>query len=188
MNTQTQHTQKRIHTRKIILWVGIISIIMIFAGLTSAYIVRQAEGNWVRFELPGQFYISTAIILLSSVSLNAALVNIKKGKRDKTTLFLALTLLLGFGFVITQYSGWDALVKQGIYFVGNPSGSFLYVLTGLHVLHLLAGLIALMVTLVRSKAGKYTVSNYLGIELCAIYWHFLGGLWVYLFFFLLLIR
>lgn len=185
---RTQQASRKISTRKIILWVGIISIIMIFAGLTSAYIVRQAEGNWVEFDLPREFYISSALILLSSLTLNSSLVNIKRGNQGKTTLFLALTLLLGLGFVFSQYFGWDSLVNQGIHFVGNPSGSFLYVLTGLHVAHLLAGLISLTVTLIRSKTGKYTADSYLGIELCAIYWHFLGGLWVYLFFFLLLIR
>jgi cytochrome c oxidase subunit III len=185
---ETVKTSTRIPTPKILLWVGIASIIMLFAAFTSAYIVRQAEGEWHIFDLPREFYISTAIILLSSVTMNLAQVQVKKSQTGPGALYLGLTLALGLGFMLTQFLGWRSLVQQGIYFTGNPSGAFLYVLTVMHVLHLLAGVIALIVTLVKTQARQYTSKNYLGVQLCSIYWHFLGGLWVYLFFFLLLIR
>jgi cytochrome c oxidase subunit III len=181
-------TSTKIPTRKLVLWVGIISIVMLFAGLTSGYIVRQAEGNWTQFELPFFFWISTALIIASSVTFNIANKSVKENKFEKCSTFLLLTLLLGIGFMISQYLGWSKLVSQGIYFVGNPSGSFLYVITGLHVLHVVAGILALAVTLYNSYQKKYSSENKLGLQLTGIYWHFLGALWVYLFFFLLLIR
>ena len=188
ITSESIKTNTTFQTKKVLLWVSLGSIVMIFAALTSGYIVRQAEGNWVKFNMPRQFYLSTAIIILSSVSMNSAISSIKKNLNDRATLFLAITLALGASFVVTQYLGWIALVQGGIHFVGNPSGSFFYVLTGLHIAHLLAGLLALIVTLVMSMQKKYKPSSCLGMQLCATYWHFLGGLWVYLFFFLLLIR
>lgn len=181
---------RNISTQKVLLWIAIGSIVMLFAGLTSAYIVREAEGNWKHFEVPFYFYVSTGIILLSSICINMALIKTKKDQNLQATLFLGLTLLLGIGFVVSQYLGWAHLVSEGVYFVDpkTPSGSFMYVLTGLHLVHVLGGLIALVVTLTRSGNHRYSSSNSLGVELCATYWHFLGGLWVYLFFFLLLVR
>lgn len=188
INTETLKTNTRFQTKKVLLWISQGSIVMLFAGLTSGYIVRQAEGNWVKFDLPQQFYLSTAIIILSSVCMNSAISSIKKNLNNRAAAFLSATLLLGTAFVVTQYLGWSALVQGGIHFVGNPSGSFFYVLTVLHVVHLLAGLIVLITTLAMAMQKKYSSSSYLGMQLCATYWHFLGGLWVYLFFFLLLIR
>ncbi len=193
---------------------GIISIVMLFAGLTSGYIVRQGEGKWVEFALPQTFIISTIIILLSSIPMQWALVSIRKDNRKNMSIGLILTALLGLGFVFTQYMAWSELFGQGIAFTGrikdvstdytyipsgietaeqagdagNVAGSFLYVITGLHVLHLLAGIIALFVVFSRATSNKYSSANYNEVKMCTIYWHFLGGLWLYLFFFLLYIR
>lgn len=160
---------------------------MLFAGLTSAYVVRANSGNWLVFDLPKMAFISTAIITLSSLTLYIAQRAIKKNNFTLTTLFIGITFTLGLGFFFTQILAWKELTAQGIYFVGkysNASGSFLYLIALVHLLHMIGGLIALLVSLTKSLLKKYSASDYLGIELTAIYWHFLDLLWVYLFLFL----
>lgn len=172
---------------KPLLYVGIVSIVMLFAGLTSAYVVRADNGNWLVFNLPPITFISTALIVTSSLTMLWAQVSIKKGKLQATTLGLLLTFLLGIGFFYTQVEGWKQLTAQGIYFVGkysNASGSFLYLIALVHLLHMVGGLIALLVSLTKALLKKYSQADYLGVELTAIYWHFLDLLWVYLFLFL----
>ena len=160
------------------------------------------------------FVVSTIIILVSSVSMQWAIVSIKKNNLAGLRLSVLVTLLLGTGFLFVQYSAWSELVAHGINFrseikdiktdftyvpagketvaevgnMGNVAASFLYVITGLHVAHLLGGILALSVVLVKSLWGRYSSSNYNGVQLCAIYWHFLDALWIYLFLFLLYIR
>jgi len=179
-----QLTLKKNKTSKQLLWIGIVSIVMFFAGLTSAYIVRKAEGGWLEFEMPVWFTISTVAIVASSALLLFAAQNARAG-RSATNLLLG-TLAIGVFFTYSQVQGWDDLVAQGVYLTGegsNASGSFIYALTLMHLLHLIGGLIALGITTVKSKQGKYTKDNYLGIQLTSIYWHFLGILWLYLFLF-----
>jgi cytochrome c oxidase subunit 3 len=166
-----------------------VSMVMLFAGLTSAYLVKQADTGWIRFDLPSAFYISTVLILLSSITKHYALVSIKKrGDTQQLLIGLLITLGLGLGFCFTQFLGWIQLVNKGIFFVGHPSGSFLYVITGLHLAHLIGGLIYLNVVIIKTLRGCFTKEYYLPVSLCSIYWHFLDILWVYLFFFLLIIR
>lgn len=191
MEYQEEEIQIRNKTAKPMLWIGIVSMIMLFAGLTSAYIVRQAEGNWLQFDLPSHFYISTLFIVLSSGSMIYALRNIKNGDVVGLKRGLILTLVLGLGFTLFQFAGWSALVDQGIYFAGaksNASGAYLYVISGVHLAHLAGGIFALVFTLIKTYLNKYSISNYLGIELVSIYWHFLDILWIYLLLFLLFIR
>ena len=176
---------------KPLLWIGIVSIVMLFAGLTSAYVVRAQNGNWLVFQLPPILLISTAIIVTSSLTMFLAQKAIKKNNFQLTSIALLLTLLLGIAFFYTQYAGWKELSAQGIYFAGkfsNASGSFLIVIAFLHLLHMIGGLIALTVSLTKSLLKKYSSSDSLGIELTAIYWHFLDILWVYLFLFLYFYR
>lgn len=183
--------ERRAKTSKPLLWIGIVSIIMLFAGLTSAYIVRQAEGNWLEFELPISMYVSTAIIILSSITLWYGQSSAKKGNYSAMKIGLFVTLGLGLGFVFSQFQVWSDLVAGGVFFTGaqaNASGSFMYLLSGLHLAHLFGGIIALFVTATNASAGKYSNGNILGIELCSIYWHFLDILWIYLLLFLLFIR
>jgi len=183
--------EKRITKEKVaipMLYVGMIGMFMIFASLTSAYIVRQKKGDWMQFDLPQMFYISTAIIIISSLSMNWVLSAAKKNDFKSMKLGALITLLLGLAFVVTQFQGWSALVDQKVFFAGkysNASGSFLYVLTGLHLLHLVGGIFALLVVWIKSTQEKYNSENYLGIRLCAIFWHFLDLLWIFLFVFLL---
>jgi len=176
---------------KPLLWVGILSIVMLFAGLTSAYVVRADNGNWLIFNLPNAFYLSTAVIVTSSITLFYALQMAKKNNKKGMVLGLLATFILGLAFAYLQYTGWGELYSKNIVFGGkssNASGSFLYLITFLHLLHLFAGLISVLVTLKNAIKGKYNAENTLGLELCSIYWHFLDILWVYLFLFLYYIR
>ena len=176
---------------KPLLYVGIVSIVMLFAGLTSAYIVRADNGNWLVFQLPGITILSTAIIISSSLTMLLAQLAIKKNNYRLTSLALLITLVLGIAFFFTQYEGWKQLTSQGIYFIGkysNASGSFLYLIALVHLAHMLGGILALLVSFVKSLFKRYSSNNYLGLELTAIYWHFLDFLWLYLFFFLLFIH
>ena len=168
-------------SEKLLLWVGIAGISMFFAGLTSAYIVRKAEGNWLEFQLPDWFLLSTIVIVISSISLIIASRKIKQNK--DATIWLFVALLLGCVFAFSQVKGWQALVQQGVYLTGegsNVSSSFLYVITLSHLAHLVGGLIALLVTTLNARKRKYSAENYLGIELTSIFWHYLAGLWLYL--------
>ena len=170
---------------KQLLWAGQASIGMFFAGLTSAYIVRKAEGNWMSFVLPDWFYYSTITIIISSVFMFLAKRKIKQN--ISATSFIFATFLLGLLFTLFQITGWNSLTNQGIFLTGegsNAAGSFLYVLTLAHLIHLLAGLIALLYSSISSVKGKYSSENHLGLDLTSTYWHFLGLLWIYLFIFL----
>ena len=194
METVSVTEEKRITHEKVakpLLYISMVGMLMIFASLTSAYIVRQKKGDWLNFELPQMFYISTAIIIISSVSINWALAAAKKNDFKSVKWAALTTLLLGIAFTITQFQAWGALVDQKVFFAGkysNASGSFLYVLTGLHLAHLFGGIIAVFVVWIKSIQQKYNSENLLGIRLCAIFWHFLDLLWIYLFVFLLFQR
>ena len=186
---EAEHTQTKIPTLKIVLWVAMASMFMLFAGLTSGYVVRQAEGNWLQFEIPTAFYYSTAILLMSSLTMFFALRAVKKDQQQSLKTWLIVTLGLGFAFIFSQFLGYGQLVKEGVYFTGgNIAGSFFYVITGLHVAHLVGGILALIITSGKSILEKYNSQNLLGIQLCATYWHFLDLLWLYLFVFLVAIR
>lgn len=178
-------------TAKPLLYIGIVSIIMLFAGLTSAYVVRADNGNWLVFQLPDVMILSTGIMVTSSITILIAQRAIKKDNNKGAILGLLFTLILGLVFVYTQILGWRQLTAQGIYFAGkysNASGSFLYFIALIHILHLVGGFIAILVSLTKCLLKKYSSADYLGIELTAIYWHFMDLLWVYLFLFLYFYR
>lgn len=191
LNEEKEQQLREKKAVKSLLWVSLVSIFMLFAGLTSAYIVRQAEGNWLAFELPQMFYYSTAVILMSSITMNWAMSSAKKDNAGNLKLALLLTLILGLAFVCLQISGWKDLVAQGIFFGGEgstASGSYLYVLSGVHLAHMIGGIISLIVVLYKALKEKYNSQNIFGLQLCSIFWHFLDILWIYLFLFLLFIR
>jgi len=174
--------------KKFAMWLFIGSVVMLFAALTSAYIVRQAEGNWLFFELPGLFTTSTIVILLSSISMQWAYWSAKKDNLEMVKILVTITSVLGLAFLVLQFEGWKELVANQVYLVGNPSGSFLYIITGLHGLHLISAIIFLLILLVATYRYKVHSRNLTKMEMCTTYWHFLGGLWLYLFVFLLLYR
>lgn len=180
-------TSSNVHPLKFSLWLIIISILMMFGAFTSAYIVRREEGNWLEFDLPGMFLMNTVIIVLSSVAMQWAYVAAKKNNLNMVKLMVALTMVLGIAFLYGQLNAWGDLVANNVYFGGsdsNPAGSFLYVLTGVHGFHLVTGLIFLLMVLISSLKYKVHSKNMLRIQLCTTYWHFLGALWLYLYFFL----
>ncbi len=176
--------ERMINPAKFILWLFMVTIVMLFAAMTSAYIVKQGEGGWLQFDLPEIFWLNSGIIILSSVFMQMAYLSAKKDRLPSIRTYLLITLILAFLFLFGQYQSWKGLVAQDVYFVGNPAGSFLYVLTGLHAFHLVSGIIFLVFILYSSFKYKVHSRKLNRIELSAIYWHFLGGLWLYLFLFL----
>ena len=176
------------HPKKFAMWLFIGSVAMLFAAFTSAYIVRQAEGNWLYFDLPNLFYITSGIILLSSFTLQWGYWEAKKDNLEKVKLLVGITSFLGVAFLVGQVMAWSELVDHSVYLVGNPSGSFIYILTGLHGVHLISGIIFLLIVLNSTFKFKIHSKNLAQMEMCLTYWHFLGGLWLYLFVFLILYR
>lgn len=174
------------HPKKFAVWLFIVSIIMIFAALTSAYLVRRAEGNWLEFELPTIFWINSAILLASSITMQWAYYSAKRDNLNSLKTGMVLTVLLAVAFLAGQWYSWEALVDKQIFFVGNPSGSFLYVLTGMHAFHLVTGLVFLLIILVAVFQFKIHAKSMVRMEMCTTYWHFLDILWLYLFVFLLI--
>lgn len=174
------------HPKKFILWLFIVSIVMIFAGLTSAYIVRQGDGNWLEFSLPVELWYSSVIILLSSVSMQWAHYSAKKDNLNNLKIAMLITSLLGIAFVVSQFQVWEVLTAMQVKFSGNPSGSFLYVLTGVHVFHLVTGILFVLIVLVQTFRYKVHSRKMVQIDMCNTYWHFLDALWIYLFVFLLM--
>lgn len=179
--------KKKEKSFKTMLFLAMASIVMVFAGLTSAYVVSKSRPDWLTdFTLPASFLWSTIAILASSVTFFLAVKSIKKDNRANTTMFLLLTLALGLTFVALQFAGFGEVVEQGYYFTGSASNvttSFLYVIVVVHLVHLFGGIISLLVVIYNHFKQKYNSSQTLGIELGAIYWHFMDFLWLYLFLF-----
>ena len=172
--------------KKQLLWVALVSISMFFASMLSAFIVEKADVvNWKVFILPDQFEISTVIIIISSLLLLFVKPLLKNGKSIFSLVFIVF--ILGILFTYFQIKGWQQLTNQGVYLTGvgsNVAGSFLYILTLTHLLHLFGGLVGLCISTIKSKQNLYSINNYLGLELTTIYWHFLTILWIILFSFL----
>ena len=183
--------KKHRRARKMMLLFSLLSITMTFAGLTSAYIVSKARPDWLKdFELPNYFLVSTIVIIISSLTMWLAKKNIKKSEVSKTSFWLTLTFLLSVLFMISQFMGFQELINRGYYFTGAQSTvttSFLYVLSLLHLAHVFAGMIVLIVVFINNKNKKYK-EEILGFELAETFWHFLGFLWLYLFVFLYFFR
>ncbi len=182
--------RNRIHPHKFALYAGMASILMMFAALTSAYLVRQAAGNWQEYQVPEIFYISTIVLLASSACIHYAYAAFAKGQKFKYQMTLTVTFFLGIGFIILQYYGWNALYNIGVPLDGNPSGSFFYVISGLHALHILGGLTALGVAVFHAFTLPFevTANRKHRFSLVTQYWHFVDVLWLYLFVFILIAR
>ncbi|MBA3649422.1 MAG: cytochrome c oxidase subunit 3 [Chitinophagales bacterium] len=183
MNSATIKETNRFHPLKFGLWLGIASIVMLFAALTSAYIVRKAQGNWTDFKMPVIFWLDTAIIIASSFTLRQAIKAFTRYKESAYRTWLSITFLLGCLFLIGQYAGWLQLGKIGIYINGNPSGSFVYVISGVHAAHLLGGLVLMVITLIKAFVKPFNPNRLVNLQMMATYWHFVGILWIYLFIF-----
>ena len=186
--TTDEHQSRTARSYKLLLLFAMISMTMMFAGLTSAFVVSKSRADWLKdFQLPTAFYFSTAVIIGCSVTFHLAKKAIQKNNQSATTTFLLATLALGIGFVILQFVGFGQIVDNGYYFTGSESSittTFLYIVTVVHLAHLGGGLISLLIIIYNHFKQKYNSTQTLGIELGAMYWHFLDLLWVYLFLFL----
>lgn len=173
--------RNKIHPHKFTLWVAIGSIIMMFAGLTSAYIVKSGQAGWHEVQTPVLFWYSTAVLILSSVAIQAAHRSFKQRSMTAYRGLLLLTLILGVAFVVMQYYGFKWLWDRGVHFEGSSgAGQFLYIIFGLHALHVVGGMVALVVMVCRQYFGNIRTYNVTPIEIMSTYWHFVDLLWIYL--------
>ncbi|MBK5212094.1 MAG: heme-copper oxidase subunit III [Flavobacteriaceae bacterium] len=183
---------KRNRAKKNILWFGIISLTMSFAGLTSAYVVSKERPDWIStFEMPQAFFISLALIVASSITIFFAVRAIKKQQNPLGMFLLVATFLMGVLFVVFQFVGFSEIVEGGYNFTGPTSSittSFIYLVVLLHVAHVVAGLIALLVVIYNHYKLKYENGKTLGVELAATFWHFVDFVWIYLFLFLYFVK
>lgn len=183
--------KNKIHPQLFGLYLAMAGMIMMFVALTSAYLVRQAAGNWLVFPIPKWFYASTVLILVSSLLLHLSYLNYKNQQSAfYYRWFLVLSLLCSLGFIVLQVFGWNQLSSWGIKFTGNPAGSFVYVISGLHVLHVLGGIGALSVAVYHAFSLNFILESkrIKRFQLTSHYWHFVGVLWLYLIFFLIIQR
>ncbi len=184
--------EKTNRAKKMMLWFGIISLSMSFAGLTSAYVVSKERPDWLTdFEIPEAFYISLGLIIASSVTMILAKIAVKKEKNSQGMALLVATFLLGLGFVFYQFIGFNEIIENGYYFTGSESTittSFIYLVVLMHLAHIAAGLIALLIVIYNHSRQRYIKGKTLGIELAATFWHFVDILWIYLFFFFYFVR
>ena len=190
--TQGTQREKNGRAKKMMLWFGIVSLLMAFAGWTSAYIISSTRDDWTKeLKLPTAFFISAAVIVLSSITYMLAKRAISKDEISKATIWLWTTLGLGIVFIILQFNGFSQLVAQGYYFTGPTSSiktSYIFLIAAVHIVHVVAGIISLLVVLYNQIKGKYSSEEMLGISLGATFWHFLDLLWVYLILFMLFVE
>lgn len=202
--------RRRIHPHKFALWIAMGSIAMMFAGFTSGYIVREAQGDWRYFKMPPVFWVSTVVILLSSVTMHMGLRAFKQRRMINYRWLITITLALGLLFGALQmwgfhdlYSNPQPLIEVGpsdgaaanyketgdklrpVQVSGNPSESFLFIIYGMHLLHILGGIVALAIVFFRAYRRRVKVYNATGLEVVSQYWHFVDLLWIYLFVFFL---
>ncbi|MGF1532569.1 MAG: heme-copper oxidase subunit III [Bernardetiaceae bacterium] len=188
---ERDQTSRSMHPHRFVLWLILVSVTMMFAAFTSAYIVRRADGNWLYFELPQLFYWSSGVILVSSLTMHAAFYAARRDLIAPLKGLILTTFVLGLVFLYLQVMGWNEMVSGGVYFAGtssNPAGSFVYVISLMHGVHIVAGLIFLLVVLVKAFLYQVHAKSMLTIRMCTTFWHFLDALWLYLFLFMLLNR
>ncbi len=185
MNTTITNSRNKIDPKYFTLLIGCASIVMMFTAFTSAYVVRQAGGNWLEFKLPNIFTYSTIIMIISSVTLHFSYNFYRKGNALVYRTLMVTTFILAILFLISQYTGWVALKDMGVTLDGNPSGSFVYVISALHAAHVLGGIGAITVALVHAYWLKFFISEKrtLKLKMLLTYWHFVDFLWLYLFIF-----
>lgn len=190
--TQGTEKEKLARSKKMMLWFGIGSLIMAFAGWTSAYIISSKRDDWLQeLELPSAFFISTAILLFSSFTYILAKKAVKANDQKMGSIWLWATLVLGGIFISLQFYGFSQMVANGYYFTGPTSNikiSYVFLIAFVHIVHVLAGLISLIVVLVQQLRQKYSPNNMLGLELGATFWHFLDILWIYLILFMYFVK
>lgn len=190
MNTSivSERGNRRLHPHKFALWVAIASILMMFAGLTSAFIIKSNQTGWRTFEIPSIFWVSTALILASSLTIVMATRAFRRRNMQGYRGLLLLTFVLGVAFLICQVSGFLQMWDQNVQFRGSSgAGQFFYAIAGLHGLHVLGGIVALLVLFLRSVFGRTKTYSAVPVEVMGMYWHFVDFLWLYLMVFFLIL-
>jgi cytochrome c oxidase subunit 3 len=180
--------RKKIHPHKFTLWVGLASISMMFAGFTSAFVVKRDIAGWTTLTIPRAFWYSTATILVSSLTIQMALRSLKEREMLRYRNLLTVTAVLGILFMLLQWAGFREIWHSGITFKGSGAGQFLYVIAGLHLAHVLGGVIALLAMLARAYVSKTRSYNSIPVELMATWWHFVDILWIYLLIFFIVVK
>ncbi len=170
-----------LNTAQLGLWTLLATLTMLFAGFTSAYLVRRAGADWRPVSLPSILWFNTALLLSSSITLEIARASVRRSRMDAVKGWLLATTLLGVAFLIGQLFAWRQLAAQGVYLPTSPHSSFFYMLTGVHGVHLLGGIMALLSALGRAWRSRWILSGFSSLNLCTTYWHFVDGLWLYLF-------
>ena len=190
--TQGTEKVKNDRAKKMMLWFGIISLLMGFAGWTSAYIVSSSREDWITdLQLPNAFFISTAIIILSSFTYILAKRAVRRSNPGVGTSWLFVTLGLGIVFIFLQFMGFGEMLANGYYFTGPTSNikmSYVFLIAAVHIAHIVAGITTLLVVIYNNIKRKYSPEEYLGITLGLTFWHFLDLLWVYLMLFMIFVK
>jgi len=179
---------KKIHPHKFALWVGIGAIIMMFAGLTSAYIVKREQPGWTSFTTPIAFYYSTAVMLISSMTIFLAGKSFRERRMVRYRKLMGATTILGLIFIFLQILGFRHLWETGTTFHGSGAGQFLYIIAGLHGLHVFGGVIATLTLWLRAGNTRIRSYNLVPVDVVSTYWHFVDLLWLYLFIFFLMVQ
>lgn len=189
--TQGTPEEKKARSKQMMLWFGIGSLIMSFAGWTSAFIVskkQRYDKDWlIDYQLPNAFFVSLVVIIASSITFILAKRALKQNNLKMTTLWLLITLALGITFVFVQFEGFKQIIEDGYNFTGPTSNitmSYIYLIAVVHIAHVIVGLICLLVVIYNHFKQKYSKENMLGMQLALNFWHFIDILWVYLFLFL----
>lgn len=186
MATISQEQRKKLHPHKFTLLIAMGSIVMMFAGLTSAYIVKSNQVNWLQFSMPPMFWYSTIVILISSVTIHLATKAHQSRELARYRNLITITAILGLAFIALQWLGFMWLQDHGVKIIGtgsNAAGSFIGVITGIHIVHVLGGVVALLYMFFSAFNRRKKTYSSTGIEMAALYWHFVDGLWIYLFVF-----
>ncbi|AXO80350.1 heme-copper oxidase subunit III [Olleya aquimaris] len=186
--TQGTLEEKTGRARKMMLYFGIASLIMSFAGWTSAFIVSSSRPDWLQnFQMPQPFWISIIIMIISSITFMVAKKALKQGNTKLTTAMLVVTFVLGLTFIYNQFVGFNQIIGEGYNFTGPTSNitvTYIYLIAVVHIVHVVIGLVPVLVLLINHLRGKYSEKNIVGFELAETFWHFVDLLWLYLFFFL----
>lgn len=170
-------------------WIGLASVVMVFTAFTSSLVVRKGLSNdWVSIQFPALMYVNTLVLIFSSATLELAKHSLRRDNRPAFLRWWTTTTLLGAGFLAGQVLVWKQLAAAGIFLSSNPSSSFFYLLTAAHGVHLVGGILALLGILIAAARRRITARRRDPAEAAAIYWHFMDGLWVYLFVLLLVWR
>lgn len=180
--------RKRIHPYKFNMWLAIAGICMFFAAFTSAYIVMESHSSWQDFKLPDMFWFSTAIIIISSFTMHLSVKSFKKHHMMRYKTLITVTALLGLLFLIGQGLGFSNMYSRGITIQWNLSAALIYIIVSAHMLHVLGGVIALFIIFARAYRRHTRTYDPVPVEVVATYWHFVDGLWIYLYIFFLFIK